>query len=83
MCALVKAVVADPSLASEAGEIVRYAGDSGGPTLVAEAILLKDDGIAVAEQLLGRRVIDLLNAAAPETPWHLLGPVVRRLATGG
>ena len=46
-------------------------------------IALKDEGIAVAEQLLGRRVIDLLNAAAPETPWHLLGPVVRRLAAEG
>jgi hypothetical protein len=83
MGALVKAVTADPSLVGEASEIVRYAGDSGGPPLVAEAIALKEDGIAVAEQLLGRRVIDLLNAAAPETSWHLLGPVVRRLAIEG
>ena len=80
MNALVKAVVAEPPLVTEACEIVHYAGDAGGPPLVAEAIALKDEGIAVAEQLLGRRVVDLLNAAAPETPWHLLGPVVRRLA---
>ncbi len=83
MSALVKAVVVDPSLVGEATEIVHHAGDSAGPTLVAEAIPLKDDGIAVAEQLLGRRVIDLLNAAALETPWHLIGPVVRRLAIAG
>jgi hypothetical protein len=83
MKALVKAVAADPTLATEAGEIVHYAGDAGGPSLVAEAIPLKDEGIAVAEQLLGRRLVDLLNSAAPETPWHLLGPVVRRLAIEG
>ena len=83
MGALVQAVVADPSLVSDATEIVRCAGDAGGPPLVAEAIALKEDGIAVAEQLLGRRVIDLLNAAAPETSWHLLGPIVRRLAVEG
>jgi hypothetical protein len=83
MGALVKAVAEDPSLVGEASEIVRRAGDSAGPSLVAEAILLKDEGIAVAEQLLGRRVIDLLNAAAPETPWHLVGPVARRLAIEG
>ncbi len=83
MRALVKAVAADPSLVGEAREIVRYAGDSGGPPLVAEGIALKDEGLAVAEQLLGRRVIDLLNAAAPDIPWHLLGPVVRRLAAEG
>jgi hypothetical protein len=83
MAALVSAVAADPSLADTATDIVRHAGDSAGPSLVAEAILLKDEGIVVADSLLGRRVIDLLNAAAPETPWHLVGPVARRLAIAG
>lgn len=83
MGALVKAVAADPSLADAASEIVQHSGDSAGPSLVAEAILLKDDGIAVADKLLGRRVIDLLNVAAPETPWHLVGPVAHRLAIEG
>jgi hypothetical protein len=83
MSALVKAVVADPSLSDAASDIVRRAGDSAGPSLVAESILLKEDGIQAAEKLLGRRVIDLLNAAAPETPWHLVGPVARRLAVEG
>jgi hypothetical protein len=83
MSALVKAVVADAALTSEARGIVQYAGDSAGPSLVAEAITQKEAGIAVAEELLGRRVIDLLNAAALDTSWHLLGPVARRLAVEG
>jgi len=83
MRALVSAVAEDPSRADAAREFVRLAGDSGGAPLVTEAITLKGPGIAVAEELLGRRVIDLLNALAPETPWHLLGPVVTRLAAEG
>ncbi|MEI7813357.1 MAG: HEAT repeat domain-containing protein [Coriobacteriia bacterium] len=83
MSALVQAVAADSSLMGAASEIVLSAGDSSTPTLVAEAIALKGDGLLVAEQLLGRRLIDLLNVAAPETPWHQLGPVVQRLATAG
>ena len=83
MNALVRAVVADPSLAGEAGKVMRSAGDKAAPTLVAEAITQKDEGIAVAEELLGRRVIDLLNAAALDTPWHLVGPVARRLTVEG
>jgi hypothetical protein len=83
MNALVKAVAADPARTDEAREIVRYAGDSAGPSLVVAAIAQKDAGIAVAEELLGRRVIDLLNAAAPDTSWHLVGPVARRLTAEG
>lgn len=83
MSALVSAVTANPDLLPAAREIVRHAGDAGGPPLVAEAISLKADGIAVAEALLGRRVIDLLNAAAPTAQWYQLGPIVTRLVTEG
>lgn len=83
MGALVKSVAANAVLVEPAREIVRLAGDSGGQPLVTEAVTHKEPGIAVAEMLLGRRVIDLLNALAPETPWHLIGPVVSRLAAEG
>ena len=83
MGALLATVAADPSTLDDARQIIQYAGDSAAGPLITEAIALKEPGIAVAEELLGRRVIDLLNAAAPDTSWHLLGPVVRRLAQEG
>ncbi len=83
MAALVSAVMLNPQHVPAAQEIVRYAGDTGGPALMAEAIAQKDAGLVVAEQLLGRRVIDLLNAAAHSAQWFQLGPVVTRLAADG
>lgn len=83
MGALVDALIADPTLMPAARDIVRRAGEAGGSALVTEAVARKADGLAVAEELLGRRVIDLLNAAAPAVQWYQLGPVVERLAQEG
>jgi len=81
MAALMRAVAADRTLVPVARQIVRHAGDAGPPALVAEAITLKADGLAIAEELVGRRVIDLLNQLAGTAQWFQLAPVVTRLAT--
>lgn len=83
MSALLDQVVADPSQLPVARDIVRYAGEGSGAALVEQAIAHKSEGLAVAEELLGRRVVDLLNAAAPTAQWFRLGPVVQRLAQEG
>ncbi len=80
---LVKALIDDPSLLPSVQEIVRHAGEAAPPSLVSAAIAEKGAGLEVAEQLVGRRIIDLLNAAAPQVPWYQLGPVVARLAREG
>ncbi len=80
---LVQALIDDPSLLPAVQEILRHAGEAAGPSLVSAAITEKGPGLEVAEQLLGRRIIDLLNAAAPQVPWYQLGPVVGRLAREG
>ncbi len=80
---LVKAMIADPSLLPAVEEIVRHAGEAAGPSLVSAGIAEKGPGLEIAEQILGRRIIDLLNSAAPQVPWYQLGPVVARLAREG
>ena len=80
MRALVGTVIADPSQLPLAREIVRHGGDAAGPTIVEQAVADKAEGIRIAEELLGRRVIDLLNAAAPSALWYQVAPVVERLA---
>jgi hypothetical protein len=83
MSTLVTAVVEDHSRTDAARQIVRYGGDAAGPPLVSEAISLKAEGLEAAEQLIGRRLVDLLNAAAPQAQWFQLGPIVTRLAREG
>lgn len=83
MSALVRAVVADRSQTPAARDIMRHAGADAGPPLVAEAITLKAEGLEVAEELVGRRIIDLLNAQAGSAQWFQLGPIVMRLAREG
>jgi len=83
MGALVRATVDNPDLIPAGREIMRYAGDSGPAALVAEAITLKAEGLAAAEQLLGRRVVDLLAQLAPQAQWFQLAPIVERLVREG
>lgn len=80
MGALVRAVIADPASLAQAREIVRYAGEQCGPALVTEAIALKSDGIAAAEQLIGRQIVDLLAGTAAQAQWYQLAPIAQRLA---
>ncbi len=83
MAALLDAVVADPELEPSALQIVRHAGDTGGAELAAAAITHKAAGLEAAERLLGRRLIDLLHAAAGSAQWFQLTPIVTRLADAG
>lgn len=83
MSALLTAVASDRSLAPDARDIMRHAGDSAGACLIAEAIALKAEGIEVAEELVGRRVVDLLNGAALTAEWYQLAPIVSRIAREG
>jgi hypothetical protein len=76
----VSTLVSDPSALPTAKEIMRFAGEASDEPLVAQAIANKGPGLDIAEQLIGRRVIDELNRQAPSIPWHLLGPAVERLA---
>lgn len=80
MAALLQAVVEDPSRMALAREIVRHAGDAAASSLVAEAVNLKGPGLAAAEELLGRRLIDQLAQIAPRVQWYQLAPIVARLA---
>ncbi len=79
MAALLSAVTIDPSQADNARAILRFAGEAGASALVAEAISHKAEGIAQAEELLGRRVVDLLNKLAPQAQWFQLSGLVARL----
>lgn len=80
MAALVSAVTADPSLIEQAREVMRYAGDAGHGSLAAAAIHLKGPGLEVAEQLIGRRILDLLAAQAHNAEWFQIGPIAARLS---
>ncbi len=79
MAALIAAVVNDPSLADAARAFMRNAGQAGPRLLVSQSLALKSDGLRVAEQLVGRQTIDVLNDIAPNAEWHELAPLAARL----
>lgn len=83
MAALVRAVTDDHSLLPNAREIARHGGDAGADALVAEAVAHKAAGIAIAEELVGRRVVDLLIQHAPQTQWFQVAAVTERLVREG
>ncbi len=83
MTALLRAVIADPQKLPLARDIMHIAGEAAGPSLIAEAIASKDEGVQAAEELLGRRVLDLLVSGLPQAQWFQLGPAVTRLAREG
>lgn len=80
MAALLRAVTADPATLPAAREIARVAGDAAGPAIIEEALAHKGEGLKAAEEILGRRVIDLLGAQLAHAQWFQLAPVVARLA---
>lgn len=80
MKALLRGAVEDRNLLPAARGIVRHASEEGRHALVSEAISLKTEGLEVAEELLGRRVVDELAYAAPTTAWFQLAPITARLA---
>lgn len=81
MSALLHAIADDPSLAPVAQDVMRRAGHAGQLSFVREAIGIRDgNGLKLAEDVLGRRLIDLLVAEAPNAQWFALGAIVTRLA---
>lgn len=83
MSALVEAVAERPTLLPLATEIVRCGGDSAPAALVSAAIAHKQAGLDVAEQIVGRRLGDLLSQEALKAQWFELAPVARLLALNG
>ncbi|MDO9107500.1 MAG: hypothetical protein Q7U89_00705 [Coriobacteriia bacterium] len=81
MAALLRAVTADPSTLTAAREIARVAGDAAGPAIIAEAITNQGEGLKAAEDILGRRVIDLLAAQLPRAQWFQIAAVIARLVS--
>ncbi|MHB9002882.1 MAG: hypothetical protein ACYC6C_02290 [Coriobacteriia bacterium] len=80
MAALIGAVISSPEALGQARDIARLAGEAAGPAMIEQAVSLKEEGIAAAEQLVGRRIVDLLAAHLPHAQWFQLAPAVARLA---
>jgi hypothetical protein len=80
MAALIGAVISNPDVLPQARDIARLAGEAAGPAMIEQAIALKAEGIAAAEQIVGRRIVDLLAAYLPHAQWFQLSHAVARLA---
>lgn len=83
MHALVEALVGRPDLLPAARELIRHAGEPALAALVSQAISHKSDGMRVASELLGRRLLDLLVGIAPSAQWYQLAAIVEPLAREG
>ncbi len=81
--AIVTAVAEDESLVPLAKEIMALAGDTAAATMVSEGISLKQPGLAAAEAVIGRHVLDLLIVASAKAQWFQLAPIAERLAREG
>jgi hypothetical protein len=79
MKALVAAAATDPANLPAAREIMQRAWDTASTAFVEEALAHKPDGLDVAEHIVGRRLIDMLAAAAPRAQWFQIAPLVARL----
>lgn len=80
MKALLLAVASDPSRAPTAREIMQRAGEPAHAAFIDEALAFKPDGLEVAVRVVGRRMIDLLAAAAPRAQWFQVAPLVTFLS---
>jgi hypothetical protein len=80
---MMHAAVEDRTLIPLVKSILRYSNEPANSAIATEAIALKSDGLEVAEELVGRRLLDLLFAQAPRAQWFQLGPLVERFAIDG
>jgi hypothetical protein len=83
MKALLAAVASDPSRVATAREIMQHAAEPAHAAFLDEALALKPDGLEVARQVVGRRMVDLLAAAATRAQWFQVAPLVAFLAREG
>ncbi|MDO8964275.1 MAG: HEAT repeat domain-containing protein [Coriobacteriia bacterium] len=79
MKALITAAAADPTKVGAARDIVQRAGDASQAAFVEEALAVKPDGLRIAEAVVGRRLIDMLSAAASRAQWFQVAPLVATL----
>ncbi len=81
MSSLLAAVLDDPSLTDGASRILRRVDPAAQQRFVAAAIDQRQrDGLAVAEKLMGGRLVGLLVALAPDVQWFQAGAVALRLS---
>lgn len=81
MASLVTALTADPSRAERARSIVRKVTPAAQQRFVLAVLSRNEiDGLAVAEALLGRRLVDILSSSEAELPWFQAGPIAARLS---
>ena len=83
MKALLAAVASNPTAVGEAREIMQHAAESAHAAFIDEALALKPDGLDIAQQVVGRRMVDLLAAAASRAQWFQVAPLVAHLAREG
>lgn len=84
MRTLLDAALTDAEGVQAAHSVLRHADEGGKVAFVEEALTRHDDrALDVTESLLGRRMVDMLAAAAPRVGTAQLGPLVRRLAAAG
>lgn len=77
---LLRMAFEDAETIALAREFIRVAGEQAVLALTTEAIALKQQGLKVAELLLGRRIVDALHDLAPRAHWYQLAPIAARLA---
>jgi len=81
MASLLSAVLDDPAQMEHASSILRRVDAAAQQRFVAAAINQRQrNGLGVAEQLLGRRMIGLLVALVPEVQWFQAGEIALRLS---
>lgn len=81
MASLAASVARDASMTEPARNILKHVGVHAQQRFVLAALADKEhDGLAAADALLGRRLIDILAAAEPDLQWHQAGVVAGRLA---
>lgn len=81
MSSLLVAVLDDPAQTENAARLLRRVDPQAQQRFVAAAIDQRQrDGLGVAEQLLGRRLVGLLASLTPEVQWFQAGAVALRLS---
>jgi len=80
MAGLVQTAISDGSRIPMVREFLRHADESSVRCLAEEAVAQKSEGLAIAEEVLGKRLVDLLVTTTANAQWFQLEPIVERLA---
>jgi hypothetical protein len=80
---LVSAALADAPARRRSERMIRHFGEAADMNLVVAAVANNARGLQFAEDLIGKRMIELLNGVAPQAQWFQLCDVVAVLAREG